>query len=156
MALPEYAVTGFPMKESVQEGRDRACLEQNGPAYEALGKLEPGLYVMTAQSSTVEVESYDNIATQWFVVSDLGLSTMSGKDGLHVGVRSIATAMPLADVEVRLIARNNEILASAKSNADGIVVFEAGLQNGEGGMAPALVVATAIFRRTGRKYGDRS
>lgn len=39
VALPEYAVTGFPMKESVQEWRDRACLEQNGPEYEALGKL---------------------------------------------------------------------------------------------------------------------
>lgn len=39
VALPEYAVTGFPMKESVQEWRDRACLEQNGPEYEVLGKL---------------------------------------------------------------------------------------------------------------------
>jgi predicted amidohydrolase len=39
VVLPEYAVTGFPMKESVQEWRDRACLEQNGPEYEALSKL---------------------------------------------------------------------------------------------------------------------
>jgi predicted amidohydrolase len=39
VGLPEYAVTGFPMKESPAEWRDRACLEQNGPEYEALGKL---------------------------------------------------------------------------------------------------------------------
>lgn len=39
VALPEYAVTGFPMRESVQEWRDRACLEQNGPEYEALGRI---------------------------------------------------------------------------------------------------------------------
>lgn len=39
VALPEYAVTGFPMKESPAEWRDRACLEHNGPEYEALGKL---------------------------------------------------------------------------------------------------------------------
>jgi predicted amidohydrolase len=39
VVLPEYAVTGFPMKESVEEWRDRACLEYNGPEYEALGKL---------------------------------------------------------------------------------------------------------------------
>jgi predicted amidohydrolase len=39
VALPEYAVTGFPMKESPAEWRDRACLEYNGPEYETLGKL---------------------------------------------------------------------------------------------------------------------
>jgi predicted amidohydrolase len=39
VGLPEYAVTGFPMKESPAEWRDRACLEQNGPEYEQLGKL---------------------------------------------------------------------------------------------------------------------
>jgi hypothetical protein len=81
------------------------------------------------------------VATQWFVVSDLGLSTMSGKDGLHVGLRSIATADPLADVEVRLIARNNDILATAKSDATGTVIFAPGLLKGEGGLSPALVVA---------------
>jgi uncharacterized protein YfaS (alpha-2-macroglobulin family) len=66
---------------------------------------------------------------------------MSGKDGLHVSVRSIATAEPVADTEVRLIARNNEILGTAKTGPDGTVVFGAGLQKGEGGDAPALVVA---------------
>lgn len=39
VALPEYTLTGFPMRESVQEWRDRACLEQNGREYEALGKI---------------------------------------------------------------------------------------------------------------------
>ena len=111
------------------------------PVDEALGQLEPGLYVMTAKPSALESEEYDQVATQWFVVSDLGLSTMSGKDGLHITVRSIATAMPMPDVEVRLIARNNEILAAAKSGADGTVLFGAGLQKGEAGMAAALVVA---------------
>jgi predicted amidohydrolase len=39
IGLPEYAVSGFPMKESPAEWRDRACLEQNGPEYEELGKI---------------------------------------------------------------------------------------------------------------------
>lgn len=39
VALPEYAVTGFPMKESPAEWRDRACLEQNGPEYDELGRI---------------------------------------------------------------------------------------------------------------------
>ena len=111
------------------------------PVDEALGRLEPGLYVMTAKPASREVENWDRVATQWFVVSDLGLSTMSGKDGLHVSLRSIATAEPLADVDVRLVARNNEVLATAKSGAEGTVVFDPGLQKGESGNAPALVVA---------------
>ena len=108
---------------------------------EAMGQLQPGLYVMTATPADIETDSYDQVATQWFVVSDLGLSTMSGKDGLHVGLHSIATADPLADVEVRLIARNNDILATAKSDATGTVIFAPGLLKGEGGLSPALVVA---------------
>jgi hypothetical protein len=111
------------------------------PIDEALDQLAPGLYVMTASPSSVTSDDYENVATQWFVVSDLGLSTMRGKDGLHVGLRSIETALPLADVEVRLIARNNEVLATAQSDATGAVTFASGLMKGEGGESPALVVA---------------
>ena len=111
------------------------------PVDEAIGKLEPGLYVMTAKPAAIENEDYDSIATQWFVVSDLGLSTMNGKDGLHVGVRSIASAEAVADAEVRLVARNNEVLATARTAADGTASFAKGLTNGTGGLAPALVVA---------------
>ncbi|PZF76039.1 alpha-2-macroglobulin family protein [Aestuariivirga litoralis] len=113
------------------------------PVDEAMGKLAPGLYVMTASPATRESESYDNVATQWFVVSDLGLATMSGKDGLHVSLRSIATAEPVANAKVRLIARNNEVLGEAASDAAGNVVFDPGLMKGDGGQAPALVVAQA-------------
>jgi predicted amidohydrolase len=39
VALPEYAVTGFPLKETPAEWREKACLSYDGPEYEALGKL---------------------------------------------------------------------------------------------------------------------
>ena len=39
VALPEYAVTGFPMKESPAEWREKACFAYDGPEYEALGKI---------------------------------------------------------------------------------------------------------------------
>lgn len=113
------------------------------PVDEAMGKLEPGLYVMTASPASLETDRYNNVSTQWFVVSDLGLATMSGKDGLHVSLRSIATAEPIATARVRLIARNNEVLGEATPDASGNVVFDAGLMKGDGGQAPALVVAQA-------------
>ena len=111
------------------------------PVDEAMGKLAPGLYVMTAASSARNVQDYENIATQWFVVSDLGLSTMSGKDGLRVSLRSIATAAPVQAATVRLLARNNEVLGEATPDATGQVLFGSGLTKGEDGTAPALVVA---------------
>jgi len=39
VVLPEYAVTGFPMKESPAEWREKACFAYDGPEYEALGKI---------------------------------------------------------------------------------------------------------------------
>lgn len=111
------------------------------PVDEAMGKLEPGLYVITASAAARETDDYESVATQWFVVSDLGLATMSGKDGLHVSLRSIATADPIAQGTVRLIARNNEVLGELKPDAAGNATFDAGLLKGEGGAAPALVVA---------------
>ena len=46
-----------------------------------------------------------------------------------------------AGIEVRLIARNNEVLATRTTDAAGFARFEAGLARGEGGLAPAMLVA---------------
>ena len=118
------------------------------PLNQAVGKLQPGLYLVTAKPWTeprpegAEAESIDQIATQWMVVSDLGLTTLSGDDGAHALVRSLASAAPLAGVQLRLIARNNEVLASAETDEHGRVDFDPGLSRGTGGFAPALLVAT--------------
>jgi len=117
------------------------------PVQEATGgKLEPGVYVMTAQpvgAVPLDRESdYGERATQWFVVSDLGLTAVSSENGVRTVVRSLATAKPVSGVEVRLIARNNDVLATQKSDASGVVAFDPGLARGRGGLAPGMVVAT--------------
>lgn len=119
------------------------------PVNEAVRTLEPGVHIMTAQvrrpSRTGAGEDNvfgEEIATQWFVVSDIGLTAISGNDGLHVLTRSLATAEPAANVELRLIARNNEVLATVRTDPNGQARFEAGLARGSEGMAPALVVAS--------------
>ncbi len=96
----------------------------------------------SADNSDDGGDSYAMVGTQWFVVSDIGLTTFSGADGIHVLTRSLATAAPKAGIEVRLIARNNEILATRTTAADGHVKFDPGLARGLGGMAPGLVVAS--------------
>ncbi|WP_027578298.1 alpha-2-macroglobulin [Bradyrhizobium sp. Ai1a-2] len=109
------------------------------PVDQALGDLQPGVYVMTAAAKGTSSDDDGTLATQWFIVSDMGLTAFSGNDGIHVFVNSLASTEPVAKAEVKLVARNNEILATRKTDDTGHVLFEAGLARGEGGLSPALL-----------------
>jgi hypothetical protein len=114
------------------------------PVLEVLKTPQPGVYVMSAQAAddlSASDESYETTATQWFVVSDLGLTALSAPDGVTVLVRSLADAAPKPGVELRLLAKNNEVLATATTDAQGAARFDPGLSRGEGGLAPGLIVA---------------
>lgn len=112
------------------------------PVDQALGELQPGVYVMTAEAKGPGSDSDGSLATQWFIVSDLGLTAFSGNDGIHVFVNSLASTEAVAKAEVRLVARNNEILATRKTDDSGHVQFEAGLARGEGGLSPAMLTVS--------------
>jgi uncharacterized protein YfaS (alpha-2-macroglobulin family) len=112
------------------------------PVDQAIGDLKPGVYVMTAVPKAPGSDDDYQLATQWFIVSDLGIAAFSGNDGIHVFVNSLATTEAVARAEVRLLARNNEILASRKTDESGHVLFEAGLARGEGGLSPALLTVS--------------
>src|SRR5437762_3203110 len=113
------------------------------PVDQALGDLQPGVYVMTAAAKNPASNEESQLATQWFIVSDMGLTAFSGNDGIHVFVNSLASTDAVAKAEVKLVARNNEILATRKTDDSGHVLFEAGLARGEGGLSPALLTVTS-------------
>ncbi len=114
------------------------------PVGEALKDIGPDVYVMTAAPKNVVStdDYYEQVATQWFIVSDLGLTAYSGQDGVDVFIHSLATAAPAAAASVRLVARNNEVLATKSTDKNGFVHFDAGLTRGEGGLSPAAIVVT--------------
>ena len=67
------------------------------PLLDAVGKLEPGVYLITARpwkdsANPAELDQGETVqlAAQWMVVSDLGLSAISGDDGVHALVQSLA------------------------------------------------------------------
>ena len=64
------------------------------PVDQAVGELKPGVYVMTAEPARRKSgrQLQPTLATQWFIVSDLGLTAYSGNDGIHVFVHSLASA----------------------------------------------------------------
>src|SRR5262249_37813810 len=112
------------------------------PVGDAIGNVAPGVYVMVAKPAGGGGNEYDQLATQWFIVSDLGLTAFSGNDGVHAFVNSLETTQPRAATEVRLLSRSNEILATKRTDDSGHVQFEVGLTRGEGALAPALLIAT--------------
>jgi uncharacterized protein YfaS (alpha-2-macroglobulin family) len=112
------------------------------PVGEALKDLAPGVYAMTAAPRGVVSDDYEQLATQWFIVSDLGLTAYSGQDGIYVFIHSLASAETRGYVGVRLIARNNEVLATKTTDRNGLVHFDAGLTRGEGGLSPAAIVVS--------------
>ena len=113
------------------------------PFDQALGELKPGVYVMVAEpADAAPGEDYSSLATQWFIVSDLGLSAFSGNDGIHATIHSLASTAPIPQLEVRLLSRSNEVLAIRRTDANGAVHFEPNLVRGEGGLSPALLIAS--------------
>ncbi len=110
------------------------------PLGDVLKGLAPGAYALTA--SVPNGEKYDfQPATQWFILTDLGMTTMSGADGLNVFVRGLGDAAVRAGIEVSLLSRSNRVLATATTDAAGHVLFDDALTRGTAGASPALVTA---------------
>ncbi|TNF63222.1 MAG: alpha-2-macroglobulin family protein, partial [Rhodobacteraceae bacterium] len=110
------------------------------PLGEVLAGLPAGIYALSARDP--DGDEYDGAgATQWFVLSDLGLTTFGGTDGLHLAVRGLSDAAPRAGVRLTLLSRANEVLGTALTDAEGWAEFAPGLTRGAGAAAPAMVLA---------------
>ncbi len=112
------------------------------PLRDILPDPKPGLYAVVAEPADVPDGFVPwRKATQWVMVSDLGLTSFRGADGITVFARSFARATPVPGLTVRLIARNNTILGTAPTDAMGRVRFDPGLARGTGGNTPLAIMA---------------
>lgn len=111
------------------------------PIDEVLPDRKPGIYVLTASVTGLNRDSWDPVATQWFLVSDLGLVTYAGNDGLNVFANSLDSGKPLSGVDLQLVARNNEVLGSVVTDDMGRAKFDPGLMRGTAGLSPTVVIA---------------
>ncbi|WP_062011885.1 alpha-2-macroglobulin family protein [Aureimonas sp. AU4] len=112
------------------------------PVAAILKEQKAGVYILSARAKNARAED-TTPATQWFVLTDIGLASFSGADGFHVFARSLGTAEPLGGVRLQLVAANNEILGSVETDATGHARLAPGLLRGTGGQRPALVTATS-------------
>ncbi|MGC1505240.1 MAG: alpha-2-macroglobulin family protein [Sulfitobacter sp.] len=110
------------------------------PMADALADQTAGIYVLSA--AVPGQDRYESpAAMQWFVLSDMGLSTWSGIDGMQVAVRRLGDTSAAAGVKISLISRANAVLGDALTDADGFARFPAGLIRGSGAARPALLMA---------------
>ncbi|HEY2185188.1 MAG TPA: alpha-2-macroglobulin, partial [Xanthobacteraceae bacterium] len=149
-ALDRYDINRLTERRGSQVWKGEMSVEQTlnsdvttaFPVAEAVGALAPGIYVMVAQPAGAIADEFDALATQWFIISDLGLTALSGNDGVHAFVHSLETAQPKGAIEIRLLSRSNEVLASKRTDDAGHVQFDANLARGEGALAPAMLIAS--------------
>jgi uncharacterized protein YfaS (alpha-2-macroglobulin family) len=134
------------------QGQRNQSITTSFPVRETIRDWKPGAYVVLAWDARrgsleeIEREDYDTrydfeAAVQWLVDTDLGLTTFTGADGLTVFARSLQSAKAMPGVELVLLARNNEELARATTDANGRAAFAAGLLRGSGASTPTSVQA---------------
>ncbi len=110
------------------------------PLDAVLKDLGPGIYALQATIPDTDPEQIPP-AMQWFVISDLGLTSLSGTDGLHVFVRSLLDASAKAGVKVTLLSQANAVIATVDSDDQGYAHFDAAEIAGTGSSAPAMLTA---------------
>ncbi|MSP00734.1 MAG: alpha-2-macroglobulin family protein [Acetobacteraceae bacterium] len=114
------------------------------PFPEALATAGPGLYALIATPGDGTAKDDDASAVQMILRTDLAPTVWRGSDGLTVQVRGYSDAKPRSDVRLALLARNNDILAEARTDAQGFAKFPAPLLLGEGPLAPAALHAFGV------------
>ena len=147
--LNEYELENIKNREGelVWQGETeiKSVEDENTVSTLALPKesiASPGLYILIAEDGNTTPKRWQGAASQWLVKTDIGLTAYQGSDGLTVMARSLATALPLAGVEVVLAARNNTPLSTLTTDENGQVHFAPGLLRGKGGQAPVQLVST--------------
>tara|TARA_R110000868_G_scaffold92734_2_gene257247 strand:+ start:42260 stop:47122 length:4863 start_codon:yes stop_codon:yes gene_type:complete len=139
----------FPVAERIWQGEMDTRGPVNAPVTTVfplaatIGQLRPGAYYIEVADAAEAGDDFHEPArsSRWLVITDLALTAYRGRDGIDYVVRSLQTAQPVAGVRVELVARSNEILGSAITDADGRARFEGPLMRGEDGTAPRLLTA---------------
>lgn len=97
-------------------------------------KSYKGIYFIKVSSAD---ELYLN-ATKLVSMSDVGIMAKRMENKVLVFAHSILTAKALSDVEISLISSNNQVMKTAKSGTDGVLVFD-NLDKEAPGFKPAMI-----------------
>jgi hypothetical protein len=118
------------------------------PLSAVLHDMKPGAYVikvMDASGGRDLASSDEGIqpaqARRWIVFTDMALTSYTGQDALDVIVRSLKSAQIMSGVQVVLMAKNGETLATVNTDSMGRATFPHRLLEGDGALAPKMIMA---------------
>jgi len=144
--MDRYQATRLAEEDGVEVWRGKADIDSRlneetvsllevGTAMEDLG---PGVYVLSASP---EGKDAWVAATQWFLISDLAISSFAGPDGLHLFVERLGDGQAVAGAQLSLIARNNSVLKEVTTDTLGYARIAPEWLSGSGGDRPAMLAA---------------
>lgn len=113
---------------------------------------DDGMYLLLAADPRLDLDDLNNfynlsrstlpMSAKIMMITDLGLSTYKSTDGILVNARSLTTAQALPGVQLALVAKNNEILATANTDEQGTARFPRAVVSGKNALAAHAIVAT--------------
>ena len=103
---------------------------------EYLDDKHVGIFKVIAQ----DPRSYRAQATQWVMLTDLGIICKRAGDEIWVWINSLASTKPVANANIRLVSDNNQTLLSGKTNWEGFAKFTSVARKMEG-FTPFMLIA---------------
>ncbi len=86
--------------------------------------LPVGIYKVTLRyDEQIDGKTKEHSSSKILFLSDLGISANIAKEQAFVSVVSLSKALPMEDVEVEIYGANNALLATEKTNQDGIAII---------------------------------
>jgi uncharacterized protein YfaS (alpha-2-macroglobulin family) len=110
------------------------------PLEQTIGALKPGLYVAAIAAAGTPTDG-QVLPTQYFTVSDLGLSAFRGPSSLLIAARSLSSAAASPGIDIALVAANNRELGRVRTDGNGFARFDPNLLRGADGDRPASIFA---------------
>ena len=132
--------TALPLGDIIKPGQVGAYLIVAEDAAHAMPEKFFGAHAANDDNNDF-TELWQPVAAHWVISTDIALTAISASDGLHLFARSLASADPLADIKLSLVAAGQDVLGQGATAADGHFVFAPGLTHGKGATAAASVVA---------------
>jgi uncharacterized protein YfaS (alpha-2-macroglobulin family) len=142
---PDTAVqTLFPIAAAIGQSADRMAAKPGVylvVAEDAANAAPPGFWTGTLNDNDSGTYSGQNFSTHWVIVTDLGLTALTGDDGLHINVRSVSTAAADPGIRLDLLSEGGDVLTSVTSDATGNASIPKALIDGRLANTPLAIAA---------------
>ncbi|MBT4147306.1 MAG: hypothetical protein HOE45_10630, partial [Gammaproteobacteria bacterium] len=115
-------------------------VEQALPIEKVLEDLPEGLFLLIAREAKGEGVKDLQIATQWILNTNIGVSAAKYARGMTVNVRALDTAKPISYAKVDLVTRSNDIVFSGQTDKEGTLTLPEPAVRGKHANTPSHLV----------------